>query len=182
VDDEVFLLSHATLLSFERVLDMQAGTLNREVLWETPSGKRVLIQSQRLVSFQHRHLAAISYQVTVQNAEAPVVISSEIIGNQPNQSSKGDPRQARGFAESVLLPKLHHVNDRRLMFCRETQNSQLMLVCGIDHAIETTCPYRDHPVFKSLFFYIILGASVPSFRLKAGNYVQADCKSKYLAS
>jgi alpha,alpha-trehalose phosphorylase len=30
VDDEVFLLPQATLLSFERVLDMQAGTLNRE--------------------------------------------------------------------------------------------------------------------------------------------------------
>src|SRR5215510_4833851 len=57
VDDEPFYLTGANIRHYERRLDMQAGTLDREVLWETPSGKRVLIQSQRLVSFQHRHLA-----------------------------------------------------------------------------------------------------------------------------
>jgi hypothetical protein len=64
VDDEPFYLPTTNLLRFERRLDMQAGTLDREVLWETPSGKHVLLQSRRLVSFQHRHLAAIAYQGT----------------------------------------------------------------------------------------------------------------------
>src|SRR5215468_9864055 len=60
VDDEPFYLPTANRRSFERTLDMQAGTLDREVLWETPAGKQVLIQSRRLVSLQHRHLAAIA--------------------------------------------------------------------------------------------------------------------------
>jgi alpha,alpha-trehalose phosphorylase len=141
VDDEPFFLPTALLLKFERCLDMQAGTLDREVLWETPAGKHVLMQSRRLVSLQHRHLAAMSYQVTVLNAEAPVVIASEALGNQPNQAGKADPRQARGFAGRVLYPQMHYVEDRRLMLTHMTGSSKMTLACGVDHMIDTTCPY-----------------------------------------
>ena len=65
VDDEPFWLPNAHLLNYDRRLNMKAGLLERGILWETPSGKRVLIKSRRLVSFQHRHLAAISYEVTL---------------------------------------------------------------------------------------------------------------------
>ncbi len=108
VDDEPFYLPAASLQLYQRTLDMQTGTLDREVLWETPSGKRVLIESRRMVSFEHRHLAVFSLQVTLLNAEAPVVISSELIGDQPNQAGVDDPRQAKGFAEQVLMPQLHY--------------------------------------------------------------------------
>ena len=54
VDDEPFYLPTANLIRFERVLDMKEGTLKREVMWETPSGKIVLMESQRLVSFKYR--------------------------------------------------------------------------------------------------------------------------------
>ena len=47
---------------------MKSGTLDREILWETPAGKQVLITSRRLVSFANRHVAAISYNVTLLNA------------------------------------------------------------------------------------------------------------------
>ena len=49
VDDEPFFLPTANLTLFERALDMKNGTLDRELLWETPSGKRVSIKSRRLV-------------------------------------------------------------------------------------------------------------------------------------
>ncbi|NIP49100.1 MAG: glycoside hydrolase family 65 protein, partial [Gammaproteobacteria bacterium] len=58
VDDEPFYLPTASLQLFERTLDMQAGVLERRVLWETAVGKQVLIESKRLVSLQHRHVAA----------------------------------------------------------------------------------------------------------------------------
>jgi len=74
VDDEPFWLPNANLLSYDRRLDMKSGTLDREILWETPAGKQVLITSRRLVSFANRHVAAISYRVTLLNAPASVVI------------------------------------------------------------------------------------------------------------
>ena len=84
VDDEPFWLPNANFLRYDRRLNMQSGTLDREILWETPAGKQVLITSRRLVSFVHRHVAAISYRVTLLNAEAPIVISSEMAASEPS--------------------------------------------------------------------------------------------------
>ena len=78
VDDEPFDLSKVNLLSYERVLDMRTGIVEREVVWEKFSGKQIRIKSRRLVSFVHRHIAAIEYEVTLLNADAPVVLSSEL--------------------------------------------------------------------------------------------------------
>src|ERR1700744_2478796 len=98
VDDEPFWLPHANLLSYDRRLNMKSATLDRDILWETPAGKQVLITSRRLVSFTDRHAAAISYRVTLLNAEATVVISSEMSANQPTSRIDGrDPRQTRAF-------------------------------------------------------------------------------------
>src|SRR3954465_5288054 len=70
VDDEPFWLPNAPCLRSGRRLNMQSGTLDREILWETPAGKQVLITSRRLVSFVHRHVAAISYRVVLLNRRA----------------------------------------------------------------------------------------------------------------
>lgn len=141
VDDEPFYLPKANLLRYDRRLNMKSATLDREILWETPTGKQVLIKSRRLVSFPHRHLAAISYEITVMNAKAPVVISSEMICIQGSQKSDGDPRQAKGFADRVLHPKMHYDKDRRAVMCHATRNSQMTLACGIDHDLETECAH-----------------------------------------
>ncbi len=142
VDDEPFWLPNANLLSYDRRLNMKAGMLEREILWETPSGKQVLIKSQRLVSFQHRHLAAISYEVTVQNAHAPVVIASQLVTtHRQNSKDDNDPRKAKAFKDKVLHPLMNVVQDRRVVLCHSTKNSKMMLGCGIDHTLETECPY-----------------------------------------
>jgi len=142
VDDEPFYLPTASLQLYERVLDMRSGTLDREVLWETASGKRVLIESRRLVSFEHRHMAAISYQVTVLNAEAPVVISSKVLDGQQNQSGEEDPRQARGFGRQVLVPKERYQKDLRMLLAHQAANSGMTIACGIDHLLQTDCQYE----------------------------------------
>ncbi|MEW6498655.1 MAG: hypothetical protein AB1589_40075 [Cyanobacteriota bacterium] len=141
VDDEPFYLPTANLLKFERALDMQNGILDREVLWQTPSGKQVSIRSRRLVSFEHRHLAAICYEVTILNAKAPIVISSEMHYNASARASEGDPRLAKGFKERVLLPQQHFVKDRRIVLSHITRNSRMTLACGVDHEFETKSPY-----------------------------------------
>jgi len=141
VDDEPFYLPSANILLFERTLDMRAGTLDRTVLWETPTGKQVLIETRRFVSFQHRHLAAISYQVTILNAEAPVIISSELRGNPPNQDSQSDPRHAKGFNEQVLLPAGKRLDSNRQILLHRTRRSGLTVACGADHHIESSCDF-----------------------------------------
>ncbi len=140
VDDEPFVLTEANLLSFQRRLDLRAGTLSRELVWELPSGKHISIKSRRLVSYEHRHLAAISYEVTVLDAEAQVVISSEMRNNPEDRLRKGDPRLHQNLKGKVLLPLINSNRDGRVVLGHKTERSDLKLVCGIDHLIET----EDH--------------------------------------
>jgi alpha,alpha-trehalose phosphorylase len=140
VDDEPLFLPTADLLEFQRTLDMKSGTLDRRVLWETPAGKRVLVESRRLVSFQHRHLVAISYRVTVLNAKAPVIISSQLINMDIRETEEFDPRKTRGFKERPLVPQGSYADDRRLVLTFMTRNSRMTLACGAEHQVETQCP------------------------------------------
>ncbi len=139
VDDEPFVMYKADLLEYERALNMKEGTLDRTVLWETPSGKKVSIKSRRMVSFEHRHLAAILYEVTVLDARAPVVLVSMVDSNQANQASSGDPRQAKGVGGSVLRPAAHALDERRITLVHDTESSGLSIACGVDHLFQSEC-------------------------------------------
>jgi len=143
VDDEPLFLPTADLVRFERTLDMQAGLLERLVLWETPSSKRVLVKSRRLVSFVHRHVAAIDYEVTVLNAVAPVIISSQIDAYKiaDSEEEDNDPRRSRGFKDNVLVQKHRSAEENRLVMGYSTRESGMTLACGFDHRVETECGY-----------------------------------------
>ena len=142
VDDEPFVMYKASLLEYKRALDMREGILDRRVLWETPSGKKVSILSRRMVSFEHRHLAVISYQVTVHDADAPVVLVSRVGAGESGGEEAGgedDPRLARSFQEQILRPKLQHRDGQRMILIHETSNSRLGLACGVDHTLQSEC-------------------------------------------
>ena len=116
VDDEPLLLRDADLEEYQRVLDFRTGIATRELVWRTPSGKRVRVRSDQMVSLQHRHLAVLRLEVTVLDGAAPVVVSSQLLNRQDGvdeyhvaSASLGegaDPRRARGFDRRVLLPRL----------------------------------------------------------------------------
>src|SRR6476661_3045932 len=125
LDDEPFWLPNAHLLRYDRRLNMRSGTLDRDILWETPAGKQVLITSRRLVSFPNRHVAAIFYSVTLLNASANVVISSEMSADRPtlktDTSFPADPREPNRAMERVLWPLLHYGKDRRIVLGHTTK-------------------------------------------------------------
>jgi alpha,alpha-trehalose phosphorylase len=137
VDDEPFVLTEAKLISFQRLLDLRVGTLEREILWEMPSGKQVSIKSRRLVSYESRHLAALSYEVTIINADAHVVITSEMRIIHEDRLRKGDPRLSQNLKGKVLLPLFNAHEGQRAFLGHQTERSKLSLVCGIDHFIES---------------------------------------------
>ncbi len=152
VDDERFWLPDANLLSCDRRLNMRSATLDREIIWETPAGKHVRISSRRLVSLANRHVAAISYSVTILNADAHIVISSEMVANPPSiRTDADDPRQMRGATGRVLHPRSSYSTDRRIVLCHATERSGLALACAIDHGLETACKYTHRVVHTDDF-------------------------------
>ncbi len=110
VDDEPLLLASADLDSYERAVDFRNGVLTRDLIWRTPSGKRVRVSSQRMVSLVHRHLAVLTLEVTLLDSPAPIVISSQLLNRQDGEDEyhvrsaalgEGkDPRRARKFGPS----------------------------------------------------------------------------------
>src|SRR2546421_139106 len=90
--------------------------------------------------FHEKHVAAISYRVTVLNARAALVLVSEFVNPVPvREGGEDDPRLARGLSEGVLAPQRTEGADRRILLSYLTRNSGMGLACGMDHTLETEC-------------------------------------------
>lgn len=156
VDDEPLLVSVADLLEYERSLDYRDGVLRRDMIWRTPSGKRVRIASKRMVSFAERHLAVIQFEVTMLDDHAPIALSSQILNRQDGEdeyhvASKAmgeghDPRKAQGFTRRVLEPKLSGGDEAlgRVFLGYRCADSGMTLGVAADHQIETENTYSQH--------------------------------------
>ncbi len=143
VDDEPFELLRANIVEFSRVLNMREGTLDREIHWETPAGKRISIKSRRFVSLVHRHLALVDYEVRVLNADAHLVLASELANRTLEGPVEGDPRRNAGF-DGRVLERVSSLGDGlRVVFGHRTRSSGLRMSCGMDHQVETSGDYTS---------------------------------------
>jgi alpha,alpha-trehalose phosphorylase len=128
---------------------MRAGVLTRELTWATAGGKDVVVRSTRLVSLEHRHVAAIQYEVVLPEHSAPVVLFSEIVNRQdadsnefPAQERSADPRLATSLRERVLHEQCREVDATRLLLGYRTAHSGMTLGMGVEHLIETALSHR----------------------------------------
>jgi alpha,alpha-trehalose phosphorylase len=149
VDDEPLFLPTARLQDYGRILDMRAGTLTRELVWATAAGKHVRVRSRRIVSLEHRHLVAMTYEITMLDEPAPVVVSSLVLNRQDAhltgdlpEHRPGDPRLATMLPHRVLNVRAAELADRRILLGDQTTNSGMTLSIGVDHVIETACPFQ----------------------------------------
>jgi len=149
VDDEPLLLDAADLTEYERSIDFRTGVLRRDLVWRTPSGKRVKVSTTRLVSFVHRHLAMLRIEITPLDAAAPLVVSSQLLNRQDGEDEyhvrsaalgEGkDPRKARKFFERVLEPRLQRRDGDAVVLGYQCRNSAMTLACGYSHHVDASC-------------------------------------------
>src|SRR5918993_4576105 len=149
VDDEPLFLPTARIQDYGRILDMQAGTLTREFVWATPAGKHVRVRSCRLVSLEHRHVVAMTYEVTLLDHSAPVAISCQVINRQDVRPSDelaeqrpSDPRIATALPRQVLNAQAAELAGQRILLGYQTTNSRMTLGVAVDHVIDAACPYQ----------------------------------------
>jgi alpha,alpha-trehalose phosphorylase len=135
VDDEPFDLRYGKLVRHERVLDLRAGVLRRDVEWVSPAGQGVRVRSTRLVSFVQRSVAAISYEVEPIAAPARIVVQSELVANEPTSEQADDPRAAAAL-RAPLESEQHTHDELRAGLVHRTQASKLRVAAGMDHLVE----------------------------------------------
>ena len=135
VDDEPFDVRYGRLVAHERILDFRAGTLRREVEWESPAGRRVRIRSTRLVSLDQRAVLAVRYEVEPVDAGVRVVLQSELLANEPLPEPNGDAG-ADDAVPTELIADGVAVEGLRASLTHRTPNSGLRMAAAVDHVLE----------------------------------------------
>jgi alpha,alpha-trehalose phosphorylase len=137
VDDEPLDIRYGTLHSHERVLDLRAGTLTRQVDWSSPAGARIKVTSVRMVSLTQRAIAAISYTVEPVDQTLRLVLQSEVVANEELPRSGKDPRLAT-ILQSPLVSEEHESSEgtpARALLVHRTRASGLRMAAGMSHEI-----------------------------------------------
>lgn len=154
IDDEPLSFEDTEIIDYSRVLDLRTGVLTRDVLWLTPSGKRVHMRDERMVSFDERHLAVLRLEVTVENSDAPVTISCQLLNRQDGagiyagdpmvahkvqgaKTAAFDPRKAEKITERVLQPVEYWQDGLRSALSYRVTDSGMTVAVVADHVVDT---------------------------------------------
>jgi alpha,alpha-trehalose phosphorylase len=135
VDDEPFDIRYGDLLRHERILDLRDGLLRREVHWRSPTGRELRVRSTRLVSFVHRSVGAIRYEVEPVDETTRVVVQSELVANEPVPAQSDDPRAAAALRQPLECEQ-HGYHELRAGLVHRTRASKLRMAAGMDHIVE----------------------------------------------
>ena len=137
VDDEPFDVRYGKLVRHVRSLDMRGGLLHRELEWVSPAGQGIRLRTTRMVSFVHRSIAAILYEVEAADDPARIGVQSELVANEPADTpgNSTDPREAAAL-EAPLIAEDNYVHELRVTLVHRTRASGLRVAAGMDHVIE----------------------------------------------
>ena len=143
VDEEPLVLSESKLhCPTSACSTCASGVLQRSVTFRTARGAVVALRSQRLVSLHWRHLAAISYEVTLISGAAELAIASELVTHLPRpKEGSDDPRVGVRMTDSALEPVAQSCDGTRVVLELRTRSSGMGLACGMEHAIDTQLKY-----------------------------------------
>jgi alpha,alpha-trehalose phosphorylase len=148
VDDEPFDLRYGRLLGHERVLDLRTGLLHRRAEWVSPAGQGVEVRSTRLVSFDQRAVAAISYEVRPTGEKARIIVQSELVANEELPPRSPDPRVA-AVLESPLVAEEQRVADLGALLLHRTRASRLRVAAIMDHEFEAPVEVKNRTTANS---------------------------------
>jgi len=178
VDEEPLVLSESRLLSYERMLDMRAGLLERSVTFRTARGAVVSLKSRRLVSLHWRHLAAISYEVTLVSGQAELAIASELVTHLPRPKGSDDPRVGVRMTDSALEPITQTCDGTRIVLELRTRSSAIGLACGMEHHIDTQLRHSVESSVEEdegrVVFFLDAEPGIPAHVTKLLGYHHAD--------
>ncbi|MGM1059396.1 glycoside hydrolase family 65 protein [Saccharothrix sp. Mg75] len=135
VEDEPLDMRYGRAHRHRRELDFRTGTMRRHTEWESPTGKRITVRTERLVSLTQRAVAAILYEVEA-NEKVQLVVQSDLLANEPVEHDSDDPRVAAAL-EDPLVAEFAHADGYRAVLAHHARNSQLRMAAGMDHELET---------------------------------------------
>ncbi|MET8229484.1 glycosyl hydrolase family 65 protein [Micromonospora sp. NPDC005298] len=135
VDDEPLDLRTGTLRGHEQVLDLRAGVLRRETEWISPTGRRVLVRSTRLVSLPRRPVAAVRYEVEPLDGPVELRICSDLLANEKVPESSDDPRAASTLSDP-LAGEAYRADGLDGVLVHRTERSGQRVAVAVSHLVD----------------------------------------------
>ena len=124
-----FSFSEGTLHQFQRTLDLRGGTLRRTLVWESPEGDKLQIDSERYVSQTEQHLGALRYTVTPIKVSGTIEIHSWV---------NGDVKNYHHLRHQALQVTHTEWAERSGWVESQTKNTRFQLLCGFAHSIQSS--------------------------------------------
>ncbi|MGH3876341.1 MAG: glycoside hydrolase family 65 protein [Actinophytocola sp.] len=136
VQDEPLDMRYGRAVEHHRVLDFRTGTLRRDTVWESPTGRRVRVRTERLVSFTQRAVAAIRFEVEPMDGDVQLVVQSDLLANEPVEAHSKDPRVAATLSAPLVAEEVA-AQDYHAVLVHRTGQSGLRLAAAMNHELET---------------------------------------------
>ena len=154
VDGEWFSLFTGKVSDYRRELDMKKGVVNSSLVWESPNGKQVRIESTRITSMVRRHSSAIRYSVTPLNFSGSITLESVIRGKHPGNVF---PDCATEVVEKGTIGDKHY-------FLTKTKTSDFSIGMAFGHKLNSdvvgTTTFSDDTLTYRLDVIADLGRTI----------------------
>lgn len=135
VQDSPMDMRYGRVIEHEYSLDLRAGTLRRNTVWASQTGRCVRVKSERLVSFAQRAVAAIRYEVEPLDSMLELVVQSDLLANEAVATPGDDPRLAAAL-DRPLIANFAAASDKSAVLVHHTRRSGLRVAAGMDHQLD----------------------------------------------
>ena len=139
LEDELFDMQSGTLLEYMRLINMKEGVLKRSILWQSPEGRQIKLETERMTCFQRKNLAVVKYKVIPLNFEGNIRMISEIDGNLKRSLVEKDPRIGSGLEKGAFYTVAAFAEGDTAVLMQRTRRTEMTVTCAARGIISTQC-------------------------------------------
>lgn len=135
-EKEEFSLFKGEVLTYKRVLNMKEGYVNRTVVWRSPLGREIKVETKRFCSFSCKNLLVQKIEIEPLNFEGEIQVISVLDGKVENHTRTTNPLVDYGpFGEHLECERLES-NCHTFYYEGTTLNSKLTMGCMGVHQVD----------------------------------------------
>ncbi|MBS0340580.1 MAG: glycoside hydrolase family 65 protein [Proteobacteria bacterium] len=136
VGDEAFDPRTGSIENYRRVYDMREASLCRSLVWTSPGGKRVSVQSRRIACMEQPQLYVIEFSVMAMDEALCITIESSLDARSKTVAATDDPRLGSTAAGSALVRIDASRDGDSIMLVHRTRHSGLLLASAVAQQVD----------------------------------------------
>ena len=120
LDGSRFAMDSGKLIQYRRVMNLRTGELTREVEWESPAGRRYLLNFSRFVSMAQEHLLGQRVRVTPLDGDCVLRMDSGINGQVTNTGTQHFHEGKKRIFDNTILRMSQQTTESGVTVCFHT--------------------------------------------------------------